>query len=180
MTIYISLLRGINVSGQKRVPMDELKSLYESLGYKQVQTYIQSGNVIFAYKETPVQTLCTTIEKAIQKHFCFEVSVITRTYDEFKKIQQANPFAKKEQTALYVTFLSDIPKTIPHEELQKAATAKEEFKIVQREVYLYYPKGYGTTKLSNMVFEKKLKVIATTRNWNTVNTLLSKAALLTD
>ncbi|RJQ17050.1 DUF1697 domain-containing protein [Candidatus Woesearchaeota archaeon] len=168
MATYISLLRAINVGGQKKIPMDALKKLYASLNLKKVKTYIQSGNVVFqspAIKEE-------TIEKAIQKHFGFDVAVLIRTPEELKKIIAKNPFAKKDSGRIYVVFLSDVPKKIPLDKINSMRHPSEEFFISGKEIYLFYPNGYGRTKLSNTFFEKTLNVTATTRNWNTVTALM--------
>ena len=170
MKTHISLLRGINVSGQKKVKMEELKKLYESLGFKDVQAYIQSGNVVFRSSEAG-SILAGRIEKKVREYFRFEVFVLIRTKDDLQKLIKKNPFSKKDIDKLYVTFLSGYPAMPPLEELNKAKAA-EEFFISGREIYLFCPDGYGKTKLSNNFFERKLKLHATTRNWKIVNKLL--------
>ncbi len=171
MNRYISLLRGINVSGQKKIKMDDLKGLYDSLGFKDVHTYIQSGNVIFTSSESNTLKLSAEIEKKIQRTFNFDVVVFIRTEQEWKKLIAKNPFAEGEESRLYLTFLSDRPGNIPVEEIDKVKGKSEEFLISGREIYLYCPDGYGRTKLSNNFFERKLKVQATSRNWKTVKAL---------
>jgi len=169
------MLRGINVGGQKRIKMDELKGLYESLGLDNIQTYIQSGNVLFSATETDCVKLAGKIEQKIKRSFGFEVVVIIRTKNELGKIIRKNPLADKDESKLHVTFLSDYPESIPKEEIKKVVGKSEEFAIEEREIYLYCPNGYGNTKLSNNFFERKLKVTATTRNWKTVTTLFEMA-----
>ena len=172
MPTYISMLRGINVSGQKKVLMEDLRKLYELLGLKDVTTYIQSGNVVFTHPSTNALELGSKIEKRIQQAFGFPVTVIMRTKEEFEKIIKNNPLVRKEDPkSLYVTFLSKVPVTTPMNDIEKAAQKSEKFVIANKEIYLSCPKGYGKTKLSNMFFERKLNVSATTRNWNTVLTL---------
>lgn len=175
MKIYISMLRGINVSGQKKIIMEGLKKLYESLGFKKVQTYIQSGNVIFQSTEADSSSVIQKIEKKITKVYGFEVSVLIRTPKELCQVIARIPFTKQEAEKSYVTFLSDVPVEVPTDEINKAKNSSEKFKIIGKEIYFYCPTGYGKTKLSNNFFEKKLKLSATTRNWNTVNKLLEIA-----
>ena len=171
---YISLLRGINVGGQKKVPMQQLKGLYEKLGFTGVQTYIQSGNVIFTSNEKDAAKLREKIEGAIKKEFGFEVLVFIRTKDDFEKIVKNNPFTKQETESTYVTLLSQAPAEIPAD-LDKFKAPNDKYKIINDVIYFYCPDGYGKTKLSNNLFEKKLNVNATTRNWNTINKLIQIA-----
>ncbi|HSV10563.1 MAG TPA: DUF1697 domain-containing protein, partial [Hanamia sp.] len=108
------------------------------------------------------------------KKYDFHVPVIIRSEDEIRKIIAANPFLKEkniEQKKLHVTFLSNIPDKENVESIEKMDFSPDKFMISGKEVYLYVPNGYGETKISNTFFEKKLKVKATTRNWNTVNKL---------
>ncbi len=175
MKTYISMLRGINVSGQKKINMDDLKKLYESLGFENVQTYIQSGNVIFECSNKNIADIKSAIEKKIKQLFDFDVIVFIRTKDEFKNLIENSPFSAQDINNLYVTFLSDAPVKISEEEFKKAKAPSEEFLISDREIYLLCPDGYGRTKLSNNFFERKLKLCATTRNWKTVNKLFELA-----
>jgi uncharacterized protein (DUF1697 family) len=176
MQTFIAILRGINVSGQKKILMADLKILFEDLQFCEVQTYIQSGNVVFktATKLSDIK-LADKIEKAISKKYNFEVPVITRTKEEIEKLIAINPFSKKKNIdlkKLHVTFLSALPKKENVASINKTDFSPDQFNIEGKEIYLHIPESYGETKLSNTFFEKKLKVTATTRNWNTVNKLL--------
>src|SRR3989344_3742562 len=164
MTKFIALLRGINVGGQKKVKSEDLKKTFESLGFKNVITYIQSGNVVFDC----LNCSSNKIENKLKEVFNFEVKVLIRTKEEFKKIIDNNPFKEKERT--YVIFLSETPKNIPIDEINKVKEKNEEFFINSKEIYLLLP-NYGRTKLNNNFFEGKLKVNGTTRNFNTVTKL---------
>src|SRR3989339_879453 len=155
MPTYISILRGINVGG-----------------HKNIITYIQSGNVIFESSETNIQKLTDKIENRIKASLGIDVIVFVKTKNDIQKLLSKNPFSKQEINSLYVTFLSDIPHEIPIDEIKKAKDSAEKFFIVDKEVFLFCPNGYGRTKLSNNFFEKKLKLSATTRNWKTINKLL--------
>jgi uncharacterized protein (DUF1697 family) len=178
METFISILRGINVSGQKKIQMKELKALYESLKFKDVITYIQSGNVIFKSKKTADEKLAKKIEEAIDERYGFNVPVIIRTIEEMKHTISINPFLQQKNIdieKLHVTFLAEKPQQINMETIKKVDYSPDKFIIADKEIYLYCPNGYGITKLSNNFFEQKLKVKATTRNWKTVNKLLELA-----
>lgn len=175
MQTFISILRGINVSGQKKILMTDLKKLYEGLSFTDVKTYIQSGNVIFKSdsKSSDIQ-LAKKIEKAISAKYNFEVTVIIRTKEELEKIILQNPFVKEKNIdlkKLHVTFLSETPDKEKIEQIKEADFLPDRFVIKGKEIHLHISGSYGETKLSNKFFENKLKVSATTRNWNTVNKL---------
>lgn len=155
--------------------MEELKEFYKSLGFKNIQTYIQSGNVIFESSDKNVSKLKNKIERKIKKSFGFDVLVLIRTKNDLKKLIDNNPFAKKDNSKLLVTLLSDTPLQSSIDEITKIKDDSEEFFIFGKEIYLFCPNGYGKSKLSNNFFERKLKLSATTRNWKTVNKLLELA-----
>ena len=180
MTSFVSLIRGINVSGHNMIKMADLKALYESLGFKSVTTYIQSGNVIFQTEEDSASSLEVSIERAIDKRFGFPVSIIVRKPAELARVIKANPFHgtdKIDESRLYVTFLKTKPAPALVKAVQAAAArSADQYSISGSEVYLHCPNGYGKTLLSNTFFEKQLKLMATTRNWKTVNTLYAMAS----
>lgn len=179
MTTYISILRGINVSGQKLIRMTDLEKLYEGLGLSNIITYIQSGNVIFKTDiNSTVKELSLKIEEAIQQKYGFNVPVIIRTLEEMQAAIESNPFQKGPDSVsqkLYITFLEEKPQLADIEKINHFDFLPDKFIIIDREVYLDCSGGYGTTRLSNTFFENKLKVRATTRNWNTVNKLVELA-----
>ena len=179
MATYISILRGINVGGQKRVLMADLTKLYENIGFQSVVTYIQSGNVIFESTENiSIEMLCQRIEKAIFEHYQFVVPVIVRNKTELTNIIATNPFtiqAGVDFEKLHVTFLSETPSDVALEKMKTYDYAPDQFMIIGQNVFLHCPIDYGHSKLSNSFFENKLKVRATTRNWKTVNKLLELA-----
>ncbi len=174
MNHYISLLRGINVRGQRRIGMEELRALYESLNFNNVRTYIQSGNVIFDNHKSSISGLTNTIETAIEQTFGFSVTTLIRTKKEFYNLIESNPFLDEcngDITKLHVTFLSDTPSSSSVIEIKEVDYGSDQLFISGKEIHLYCPNGYGRTKLSNSFFERKLGMSATTRNWKTVTTL---------
>lgn len=175
MSTYIAILRGINVSGQKLIKMAELKKLIEQLGYSSVQTYIQSGNIVFNSNE---KKLAEQISAAILKHFGFDVPVLVLSTEDWRKAKDQQPFLDKEEKALHLTFLAEAPSAENLSALKDMAYPPDEYHIIDKVIYLHCPNGYGNTKLSNTFFERKLKVSATTRNWATVNKLLDMAQSL--
>lgn len=171
MNTYVSMLRGINVGGQKKMNMEELRDSYESLRFKSVKTYIQSGNVVFQYPDTDATILEGKIEAKIKQHFKFDVSVLIRTKKEFQKVVENNPFHNKDLTKTHVTFISDAPTRILVNEINKVKDRLEEFSIQGKQIYLFCPNGYGKSKMNNTFFERKSQVTATTRNWKTILSL---------
>ncbi|MEI6434221.1 MAG: DUF1697 domain-containing protein [Bacteroidota bacterium] len=175
MTTYISILRGINVSGQRKILMADLKAIYENLGFSNVATYIQSGNVVFSSGiGLTSPEIAQIIEKQILGQYGFEVPVIVRTLEQMKLTISRNPFLQMpdiDQEKLHVTFLSELPLESNVEKIVAHDFSPDRFTIIENDVYLYCPVSYGNTKLSNKFFESKLKVTATTRNWATVRRL---------
>lgn len=173
MSTYLALLRGINVSGQKLIKMTDLKELFETQGFLNVQTYIQSGNVIFSSTERSTDKIKNIISNSIKQMFRFDVGILILTPDMTEYVLKYNPFIKKkkEEDKLYVTFLSEQPSTDNIKKLNSIDYSPEEYIIDGKLVYLHVPNGYGKAKLNNNFFENKLKVEATTRNWKTINKL---------
>jgi uncharacterized protein (DUF1697 family) len=173
MITYISMIRGINVGG-KNIKMADLKDIYLSLNFKDVKTYIQSGNVIFKSENIDKAEITNDIQQKILEVFGYDVTVIIKTLDELRNIIGTCPFDIEEQKHVYLTFLSDNPQNSLLEiDINKITGIKkmEKFIISSNVVYLYLPHGYGRTKLNNNFFERKLHLAATTRNWKTVNKL---------
>ena len=174
MKTFISLLRGINVSGQNRVNMPELKRAYEALGLTNVRTYIQSGNVVFECAEQDPGILAERIEVEIARTFGCSVRVLLRDQNQFQRILEGNPFLherSEDPEKLYVTFLAGRPSEAILRQLIAPAGIPDEFRACGQEIHVFCPNGYGKTRISNTFFEKKLGIPATTRNWKTVNAL---------
>jgi uncharacterized protein (DUF1697 family) len=144
------------------------------LGFREVRTYVQSGNVIFEAAKTSPNDLAGSIKGRIQNDFGFSVPLVLRTSDEMKRIINDNPFLKEkgiDSSKLHVTFLSAPPEKAAMEKLETLNALPDQFRLKGQEIYLYCPDGYGRTKLSNTAIEKRLSVGATTRNWKTVSAL---------
>jgi uncharacterized protein (DUF1697 family) len=166
MAVVISMLRGVNVGAHHRIGMADLRAVYESLGYRDVQTYVQSGNVIFRARGASA----ARIEDAVEKKFGFRPAVILRTTEELRDAIARNPFDTAAPSRLLVYFLAGDPA------IAAFASAPEEVRVNGREVYIYFPNGMARPKLSMTALDKALKVAGTGRNWNTVTKLLEIAA----
>lgn len=173
MGIYIAFLKGINVGGHKKVPMAELRKQLSKSGFENVQTYIQSGNVIFKSSEENIQKIEETIKNAILNFFEFEVSVLVMTWHDLKRIFNDCPFSEDKKKASYFMMLHDAP----DEALIQVASEKvyegEEYVIINDCIYYFCAKGYGQAKFNVNFFERKLETFATARNYNTMVKLLS-------
>jgi len=151
MQTSLALLRGVNVGG-KTCKMDALRAVFEKLGASDVRTYVQSGNVVFGVPPGSAARLASTIEARLLGEFGFPIRVLVKTLKEMEQIAQRNPFVKEkaiDQSKLHVTFLSGIPAPKALPELQKLLTPGEQFRVWEKQVYLYCPNGYGRTKISN-------------------------------
>jgi uncharacterized protein (DUF1697 family) len=172
MSVFVSLFRGVNV-GNCQIKMAELRVVYESLGFSDVQTYVQSGNVVFSARGTPAR-LSGKIREAVKAAFGHDVPVLVLPVDQLAHVAQANPFVATpsiDEAFLHVTFLIESPAKDFPSELPNAGA--EDAAQVGNAVYVYCPNGYGRTKLNNSYFEKVLKVPATTRNWRTIQALIA-------
>jgi uncharacterized protein (DUF1697 family) len=178
MTSYIAMLRGINVAGQKKIRMEDLKALFLEMNLASVRTYIQSGNVLFESEAADPVYLAGQIEEKLLAKYTFRVPVVIRTPGELRSAIASLPFLPIDTIdtgRLHVTFLATQPADELVRKLSELDFGHDRFKVVGRDVYLYIPAGYGETKLTNAFFEKKLGTTATTRNWNTVNKLVELA-----
>jgi len=181
MTVVISMLRGVNVGGHNKIKMEALRALYESLGLLNVQTHIQSGNVVFTTKGRDLALLAKRIGDGIEQGFGFRPAVILRTSADLRDVIARNPFAARPDihpSKLLVTFLSGDPDAEAREKVLGIKVDPEELRIVGRELYVHYPNGMGQTKLPAALIEKTLKTAGTGRNWNTVTKLLEMAEKL--
>lgn len=173
---HIALLRGINVSGQKKINMSDLKILISNIDkVKNVQTYIQSGNVIFESDIDIPKKLSNQIYTYIYKQYNFEVEVIVKDHFQWNRIISNNPYLKDssiDTKCMYVTFLNEKPDSKRITLLESVDFTPDSFIINNQIIYSYYANGIGKSKMNNNTFENKLKTIATTRNWNTMINLM--------
>jgi uncharacterized protein (DUF1697 family) len=176
-TTYAALLRGINLGSHKRIAMADLRTLVEGLGCADVQTYVQSGNVVFR-SNLGAADAARAIEREIQKELGHETTVVIRTERQLRDLVANNPFARSKirSNTLYVTFLAEKPDRTRVRKLVDDSFGPERFEIAGEDVYLYFPNGYGRVKLNNAMLERRLGVAATTRNWRTVTALAELTA----
>lgn len=174
MITYIAFLRGINVSGQKLIKMVDLKVMFEKLGFTNVSTYIQSGNIVFTTQEKKINLIQKAIKKGILTHFGHDVDLQVLTSVSLKNIAENHSFLndnKEQLKSIYYTLLAEKPNYELVKELEKLEQTEEFFKITDDVIYCFYPNGIGKAKWHGTFFEKKLKVSSTTRNYNTIHKL---------
>lgn len=148
--------------------MADLRGTYESLGFTDVCSYVQTGNLVFDCDDDDATLLAAQIEAAITARWRFELSVFVLPRQEWEIVFQGNPFLNHEPSKLYVTLLAGPPSVSSLSLLPKSAPGDDEFSVSNRVVYLVHHNGRGATQLSNDFFEKKLSTPATTRNWRTI------------
>ncbi len=180
MKSHIALLRGINVGGKGTLPMKELVAILESLGCRDVKTYIQSGTAVFEYKSGDAAQLAAKISAAILKKRGFAPHVLVLESKAFEKLVDGNPFpeAAAEPKSLHVFFLDSKPGMAALESLESYKSDSERYELRGSVFYLHAPDGIGRSKLAANV-ERKLGVPATGRNWRTVCKLLAIAGDVT-
>jgi uncharacterized protein (DUF1697 family) len=166
MTSYIALLRGINVGGNRKIHMADLRDLFAAAGCEDVASYIQSGNVIFTHPAAAGDELAADLEKHIEVATGFDVPVILRTSEAWEGVVRANPYTGVEPTALHVVFLAQPPAADAVAAFDAARFAPEAFTVVGREVYLHLPDGMGRAKLPPAL--PLIRGTGTARNWRTV------------
>lgn len=172
MELYVALLRGINVSGHRMIKMNDLKVSLSSLGFQNIQSYLQSGNLIFATLEKDKKKMEDMIKNQVLNDFGYDVPIIVFAKEFFLKVFKNNPILLKSKDLdfkkLAVSFLDQSPEKEKINNFNIEGYP-EEIIIDGRVIYLYYPNGMGGSKLNNNLIENKLDVIATIRNWNTVS-----------
>ncbi|GET27669.1 DUF1697 domain-containing protein [Prolixibacter sp. NT017] len=172
MNQYIAILRGINVGGNRKIKMADLKELFTGLGFTEISTYIQSGNVLFSSaKAEDTMALGDQLEQAIADTFGFDVPVIVRTVEELQQAVAVNPFYASPDAdieRLHLTFLKTEPEADKLDAINQINHSPDKFNIIGNHAFVYCSGRYSESKLTNAFFEKKLKVPATTRNWKTV------------
>jgi len=181
MAVIISLLRGVNVGGHNQIKMDALRALYESLGLRDAQTYVQSGNVVFRTTQKDLVALARKIQNGIDRIGGFRPEVILRTASELRKVIARNPFAARrdiDPRKFLILFLAEEPGPEARSAVLGIKADPEEFRLDGRDVYIYYANGLARPKMPWMAVEKIVKIPGTGRNWNTVNKLVEMAEQL--
>ena len=169
---YVALLRGINVGGHNRLPMRDLKQMFEQAGGANVETFIQSGNVIFEADARTAAALPKAVTSAIERHAGFVAPVVLRSAERMRAIVDGNPYlAEAEADQLYVMSLIDIPAAAAAAALDRTRALPDEFTLRGTEIYMRLVGGMVRTKLTNAWFDRALRTVSTTRNWRTTTKL---------
>ena len=171
MTIYVALLRGINVGGHKQVAMADLRDLLTHLGFADARSLLQSGNLVFRSDARTGSGLERLLETETENRLGLRTDWFVRTAQEWQAVVAHNPFrreAERDPARLLVIFLKEAPDVKSVEGLQAAITGPEIVRAAGKHAYLVYPNGVGRSRLTNALIERKLGTSATGRNWNTV------------
>jgi uncharacterized protein (DUF1697 family) len=166
---HVALMRGINVGGKNKLPMRDLAALFEGAGCADVETYIQSGNVVFSASPALAADIPSRIARDVEAGFAIHSPVITRSAKEFDRLIRAMPFTGEaaSEANLHVAFLADKPART-RAALDPNRSKGDVFKLIGREIYLSLPNGVARTKLTNAYFDATLGTVSTIRNWRTV------------
>ncbi|UGY94239.1 DUF1697 domain-containing protein [Streptomyces gobiensis] len=173
MAGYVALLRGVNVGGHRKVPMAELRELMAGLGWEGIRTHLQSGNAVFSAEGRSTEELAAELERAVGRHFGFEVGCLVRTGEELRGAMERCPFpaAELDPAKLLVLFLSEPLDPVRLAPVDPAAYAPDEFQLVRREIFCWFPGGMGRSKLPGALAGAAKGLTVTGRNWRTVSTL---------
>ncbi|MFK7817372.1 MAG: DUF1697 domain-containing protein [Planctomycetaceae bacterium] len=174
MATFVALLRGVNVSGKNKLPMADLRAAVESAGFSNVRIYLQSGNVVVDSKGS-AKSIGQQIHQLIDDNFSLDVSVLVRTARQWHQVAASNSYfeAGIDPKRLYVTFTGRKTKSSDKKRLDTIKLGEDRYSLHGSEIYLDLVSGAGRTKLTNNAIEKKLEVVATTRNWRTVQQILA-------
>ena len=175
---YIALLRGINVGGRNRLPMDDLKRMFKDAGCLSVRTYIQSGNVVFAATPDDSQRIRKTVAATVSDKTGTDIPIILRSVEELTQVVVANPFPSEppDSRTLHVGFLANRPSSNLVSCLDPNRSPPDEFAVRGQEIYLRLPNGVARTRLTTAYLERVLATQGTFRNWKTVLNLLRIAS----
>jgi len=171
-------MRGINVGGKNKLPMRDLASAFEQAGARDVRTYIQSGNVVFAATLAQAKSIPLEVQRIVEREFDIRSPVVTRSAVEFGAVLDNHPFEGKpvDDRSLAVAFLETKPSKAQAAALDPDRSPGDSFRLIGREIYLSLPNGAARTKLTNAYFDRTLATVSTVRNWRTVNKLADMLA----
>ena len=176
MNKFIIFLRGINVSGQKKIRMAELRSLLENSEFDNVKTYIQSGNIVLQIKLNDKAVIKAKVESILENEYQFKVPVLVKTTDEIKQIIEGNPWQDEKLESSYYCLFYESPSEDALKNFGQTQIPNEELFVSHDCVYLFYINGAGRAKINNNFIERKLNTVATTRNNRTMQKLLTLSA----
>ena len=176
-SIHVALLRGINVGGKHSLPMVDLRAMFETAGCRDVRTYIQSGNVVFAANGSLAARVPAMMARAIEERFEFAAPVVVRSAAELADVVRHNPFVEEGggDSGLHVMFLATPPDASRVAALDPDLSPPDRFVVRGRDIYLACPNGIGRSKLNTQYFDSRLATTSTIRNWRTVQALLDMA-----
>jgi uncharacterized protein (DUF1697 family) len=175
---FVALLRSVNVAGHGRLAMNDLRASFEALDYGNVTTYIQTGNVLFTTDSKSEKGVGAAIEQRLAEDFGDSPAVIVRTVADLRRVGSSSPYAKAgaDPARHHVTFLATAPTKAALEALTLPPSGRDDLVVDGKEVYVHTPDGYANTKYTGTFLERRLGVVSTTRNWNTVTKLSELAA----
>ena len=178
MPRFVALLRSVNVAGHGRLAMNDLRASFEALGYSDVTTYIQTGNVLFTTGSKNEKGIASTVEERLADDFGDSPAVFVRSVADLRRVASSSPYAKAgaDPARHHVTFLATAPTQAALTALALPPSGRDELVVDGREVYVHTPDGYANTKYTGTFLERRLGVVSTTRNWNTVTKLSELAA----
>jgi uncharacterized protein (DUF1697 family) len=176
--VHVALLRGINVGGRNKVPMKGLAAMFAEARCLEVQTYVQSGNVVFEATDAIARRVPSLVGQALLARLGLRIPLVMRTAAELRAAARGNPFLKAgaDPATLHVAFLADRPEAARVAALDAARSPPDELAVRGREIYLRCPGGYGRSRLTNQYFDSRLGTVSTVRNWRTVLALLELAS----
>lgn len=170
---HVALMRGINVGGKNKLPMEGLRQIFSKAGAQNISTYIQSGNVLFSAIPDEIEPMMSRVTQSVQEQFGLSTPIVVRNASEVDAVTRMNPYlaAGLPESTLHVYFLNDIPDAPAAAKLDPLRSPEDRFHLLGRDIFAYLPNGAGRSKLTNAYFDSKLRTISTMRNWNTVFTL---------
>lgn len=176
--VWIALLRGVNVGGRNRLPMETLRVQFEQLGCNDVRSWIQSGNVVFRADDELAARIPAELERRLVEELEVRSPVVVRSRRRMAAIVRSNPWPEADPGHLHVAYLADQPADDRVAALAPDRSPGDRFHVAGAEIYLHLPNGVARTKLTNAWFDRQLDTVATVRNWKTTGKLLEMADAL--